>query len=278
MVTPSNSPAEGNIEPRKPSITDENAEESISVDPVSLLPDLPPVPRVNATLIGGTLAKLDRVRDRVVVKVFGGGNMMVLFDPRTAVYRSGKQASIADLQQGDRIYIDTILDGDTVFARTIRLGAPRASGESQGVVVKYRPERNELTLRDSLSPNSVQVRLNSNTKFIQGGRQVSASILSPGSLVSVSFSAEGDGHDTAREIAILAVPGQHFTFSGAVVHLDLRTGLLVLKSSTDNKTYDVYLSSSITPDESLHPGATVTAVTDYDGSRYVARNLTINSQ
>jgi hypothetical protein len=124
----------------------------------------------------------------------------------------------------------------------------------------------------------VQVRLNSNTKFIQGARQVSASILSPGSLVSVSFSAEGDGHDTAREISILAVPGQHFTFSGAVVHLDLRTGLLVLKSSTDNKTYDVYLSSSITPDESLHPGATVTAVTDYDGSRYVARNLTINSQ
>ena len=278
MVSPNDNASDGNIEPRKPSITDENADESIAVDPSSLLPDLPPVPRANATLIGGTIAKLDRVRDRVIVRVFGGGNMVVMFDPRTVVYRSGTQASLADLQQGDRIYLDTILDGDTVFARTIRFGATHAGGESQGVVVKYRPERNELTLRDSLSPTAVQVYLNSNTRFVQGGRQVSASILSPGSLVTVSFSAQGDGHDTAREVSILALPGQHFTFSGAIVHIDLRTGLLVLKSSTDNKMYDVYLSSSVTPDENLHPGATVTAVTDYDGFRYVARNLTINSQ
>jgi Domain of unknown function (DUF5666) len=278
MVSPNSSANDGNIEPRKPSITDENTDDSITVDPGTLLPDLPPVPRTNATLIGGTIAKLDRVRDRVVVRVFGGGDMVVLFDPRTIVYRSGKEASLADLQQGDRIYLDTILDGSTVFARTIRLGGNHASGESQGVVVKYRPDRNELTLRDSLSPKSIQVRLNSNTRFVQGGHQVSANILSPGSLVSISFSAEGDGHDTAREVSVLAVPGQHFTFSGTVVHIDLRTGLLVMKSSTDNKTYDVYLSHSITPDENLHPGATVTATTDYDGSRYVARNLTITSQ
>jgi len=278
MVSPNSNATDGNIEPRKPSITDENTEDSITVDPSSLLPDLPPVPRENATLIGGTIAKLDRVRDRVVVRVFGGGDMAVLYDPRTVVYRGGKDASITDLQQGDRIYLDTILDGETVFARTIRLGGTRASGESRGVVVKYRPERNELTLRDSLSPKSVQVHLNSNTRVVQGEKPVSANILSPGSLVSITFSAEGDGHNTAREVSILAVPGQHFTFSGAVVHIDLRTGLVVVKSSTDNKTYDIYLSRSITPDENLHPGATVTAVTDYDGTRYVAKNLTINSQ
>ena len=278
IVSASSSATDGNIEPRKPSITDENAEDSITVEPSSLLPDLPPVPRANATLVGGTIAKLDRVRDRVVMKVFGGGDMTVLFDPRTVVYRSGKEVSIADLQQGDRVYLDTILDGDTVFARTIRLGGTRASGESQGVVVKYRADRNELTLRDSLSPKSVQVLLNSKTQVVQAGRQVSANILSPGSLVSITFSAEGDGHNIAREVSILALPGQHFTFSGAVVHVDLRTGLLVLKSSTDNKTYDLYLSPSVAPDENLHAGATVTAVTDYDGSRYVARNLTINSQ
>lgn len=278
MVSPNNSATDGNIEPRKPSITDENAEDSITVDPSSLLPDLPPVPHANATLVGGTIAKLDRVRDRVVVKVFGGGDMTILYDPRTVVYRGGKEASITDLQQGDRIYLDTILDGDTVFARTIRLGGTRASGESQGVVVGYRPERNELTLRDSLSPKSVQVHLNSNTRVVQGGKQVSANVLLPGSLVSITFSAEGNGHNTAQQVSILAVPGQHFTFSGAVVHIDLRTGLVVVKSSTDNKTYDIYLGRSITPDENLHPGTTVTAVTDYDGTRYVARNLTINSQ
>jgi len=273
--------ADGNtapIEPRKPSIAEETADDSITVDPSSLLPELPPVPRANATLVGGTIRKLDSVRDRVVVSVFGGGEMTVLFDPRTAVYRQGKAAGITDLHQGDRVYLDTILDGTTVFARTIRLGAPRASGESQGTVVKYRPEQNELLLRDSLSPNSIRVRVNSATQFVQGGRPVSANTLLPGALVAITFSAEGDGHNTAHQISILALPGQHFTFSGEVLHIDLRTGLLVLKSSTDNKTYDVYLSPSSTPDENLHPGTRVTAVTDFDGSRYITRNLTIDSQ
>ena len=278
MVSPGSEGTGAAIEPRKPSITDESPEESITVDPSSLLPDLPPVPRANATLVGGIVSKLDRVRDRVVVSVFGGGQMTVLFDPRTNVYRAGKEASIADLQQGDRVYLDTILDGTTVFARSIRLGAPVASGESQGVIVKYRPERNELTLRDSLSPNSIRVRVDSKTQFTQDGRTVSGNTLMAGALVSITFAPEGVGHDIARQISILARPGQHFTFSGQVVHIDLRTGLLVLKSATDNKTYDIYLSPSAGPDENLHNGATVTADTDFDGSRYVARNLTINSQ
>ena len=278
MVSPRNEATGAAIEPRKPSITDETTDDSITVDPSSLLPDLPPVPRANATLVGGTISKLDRVRDRVIVSVFGGGQMTVLFDPRTNVYRAGKQANIADLQQGDRVYLDTILDGTTIFARTIRLGAPTASGESQGVIVKYRPERNELTLRDSLSPNSVPVSLDSSTRFTQDGKVVPANTLLAGSLVAITFAPSGNGHDLARQISILARPGQHFTFSGQVVHIDLRTGLLVVKSSTDNKTYDIYLSPSATPDENLRNGATVTAVTDYDGSRYVARNLTINSQ
>lgn len=278
MVSPKNEGAGAAIEPRKPSIIDETPNESITVDPSSLLPDLPPVPRANATLVGGTIAKLDRVRDRVVVSVFGGGQMTVLFDPRTNVYRSGKQVTLADLQQGDRIYLDTILDGTKVFARTIRLGAPTSSGESQGVVVKYRPERNELTLRDSLSPNSVRVRLDSSTRFTQDGKTVPVNTLSAGTLVSITFAPEDNGHSLARQVSILARPGQHFTFSGQVVHIDLRTGLLVVKSSTDNKTYDIYMSPSANPDENLHNGTTVTAITDYDGSRYVARNLTINSQ
>src|SRR5215469_8290888 len=75
MVTPKSDPGEasGNIEPVKPAITDVSADDSIAVDPSSLLPDLLPVPHTNATLVGGTLERLDRVRDRVVVRVFGGG-------------------------------------------------------------------------------------------------------------------------------------------------------------------------------------------------------------
>ena len=104
------------------------------------------------------------------------------------------------------------------------------------------------------------------------------SALVPGSLVSISFGSDGAGHNTASEISILAQPGTHYTFAGEVVHIDLRTGLVVLRSSTDNKTYEVYLNTSITPDENLHPGALITVVADFDGSRYLARNLSLNSQ
>lgn len=277
VADPATTGAQPAIEPIKP----DNAKEddaSIMVDPASLLPDLPPVPRAHATLVGGTLEHLDRVRDQLTVRVFGGGQVKALFDPRTHVYRGTKEVTLADLHQGERIYLDTILDGSNVFARNIRLKADAAVGESQGVVLRYRANRNDMTIRDGLSPAPVQVRLSPSTKFLQGGRQVASSVLVPGTLVAVTFDSQGNGHDVAREISILALPGTRYIFSGEVAHLDLRRGLLVLNSSTDHKTYEVYLDPSSTPDDNLQPGAVVTAETNFENSRYVVRNLTINSQ
>src|SRR5712691_7446980 len=168
------SPAESSIKPVPAAEPDPSTEADIVADPASLLPDLPPVPRAKATLIGGTVERLDRVRDRVTVRIFGGGRMNVLFDPRTRVYRGTAQATIADLKVGERVYLDTILDGDTVFARSVRLKTTPALGESQGVVVKYRSDRGELTVRDSISPQPVRVRLNSSTRFLRGDRAVTA--------------------------------------------------------------------------------------------------------
>ncbi len=250
----------------------------IIADPASLVPDLPPIPGTKTTLIGGTVERLDRVRDQVTVRVFGGGRMKILFDPRTKVYRGSAEAKIADLRQGDRIYLDTLLDGDTVFARSIRLKTVQAVGESQGVVLKYGSGHDELTIRDVLSPTPVRVRLTSSTRFLQGGQPVSASILSEGCLVAVSFGSEGAGHDVAREISILALPGSRYTFAGQIVHLDLRTGLVAIKSSTDQKTYEIYLDPSVAPNDNLHAGAVVSVVTNFDGSRYTARSLTITPQ
>ena len=267
----------GAIEPRKPSVSESSEDASISVDAASLLPDLPPVPPERATLVGGTLERLDHVRDRLTVRLFGGGGKQtVLFDPRTQVFRGGKTASIADLREGERLYLDTILDGSTVFARTIRLDASRATGESQGLVMNYRSDRGELTYRDSLSPDPVKVRVTSATKVKQGDRAANISALVPGSLISIGFTSDGAGRNTANEISILALPGTRYTFAGEVVHIDLRSGLLVLNSSTDHKTYEVYLSPSATPDDNLHPGANVTVVTNYDGSRYVVRDISIS--
>src|ERR1700733_1025055 len=92
-----------------------------AVDPASLLPDLPSLPPAKASLIGGTIERLDRVRDQLTVHVFGGSKMRVYFDTRTRIYRDGVEASASDLHQGDRISVDTILDGSLVFARNIRL-------------------------------------------------------------------------------------------------------------------------------------------------------------
>ena len=276
MVSPG--APESNIKPAPPAPADTSDEVDIVADPASLLPDLPPVPSAKATLIGGTIEKLDRVRDQITVKVFGGGRMKVLIDPRTRILLAGTTtASIADLRQGQRVYLDTILDGTTVFARSIRLKTSATLGESQGVVVNYRADRGELTIRDSISPSALRVRLNPSTRFTQGDKTVPGSTLTTGSLVALKFSSEGNGHEVAREIAILALPGTRYTFTGQVVHVDLRTGLLVINSSTDHKTYEVYLNPSVAPDENLHTGATVTVIANFEGSRYVARNLTIDS-
>lgn len=274
------SSTERSIEPVRPAASEasKDIDPDIVADPASLLPDLPPVPRAKATLIGGTVERLDRVRDRVTVRVFGGSRVNIFFDPRTRVYRGGAEASIADLREGERVYLDTILDGDTVFARNIRLKGSQAVGESQGVVLKYTAERGEMTVRDAISPMPVRVRVASSTQFLQGGQKVPARTLSEGCLVAVKFDAEGNGHEVAREISILALPGTGYTFAGQVVHVDLRTGLLVINSSTDRKTYEVYLDPSVTPNENLHAGAVVTVVTNFEGSRYVARSVTIDSQ
>jgi hypothetical protein len=256
-----------------------DADTDLVADPATLLPDLPAVPRAKATSVGGTVERLDRVRDQVTVRVFGGGRMNILFDPRTHIYCGEAEATLADLHNGERVSIDTILDGSTIFARNIRLKATQARGESQGVVLKYRADRGELTVRDAISPAPVRVRLDSTTRCLQNGRAVPVSTLLAGSLVAIQFNYEGNGgEDVAREVSILALPGTAYTFVGQITHLDLRSGLLVIESSTDRKTYEIYLDPSAAPDENLHVGAGVTAVTTFDGSRYLARSLTIDSR
>jgi hypothetical protein len=250
----------------------------VTLDPASLLPDLPPLRLAKASLIGGTISKLDRVRDQFTVQVFGGGKMQIAFDTRTHIYNNGAPGSTSDLRKGDRIYVDTVLDGSTIFAKTIRLKTSTSAGESQGVVIGYRADAGELELRDLLSPRPLKMRLTPQTRIIDGDRAASASKLSPGTLVAVKFGAQNSS-DVASEVSILAVPGARFTFVGTVTAVDFRLGLLVLSSSVDHKTYELSFDPSLIPaDESLRPGADVTVLSRFDGNRYVARTVTVNSQ
>lgn len=283
-LTPSTSgiqPINGNgapLTPSTPSIQPLDDNVDVTIDPARLLPDLPELPRSKASFIGGTIDKLDRVRDQITVQVFGGGKMKIAFDTRTHIYQNSALASPSDLRPGDRVYIDTILDGSTVFAKTIRRKTTSA-GESQGVVVSYRSDNGELEIRDMLSPRPLKIRLTSQTRLIHGDHAARVGELSAGTLVAVKFGPQQDGSDVAREVSVLAVPGARFTFVGTITAVDLRLGLLVLTSSIDHKTYELSLEPSLaTVDDSLRPGADITVLARFDGSRYVAHTVTINSQ
>jgi hypothetical protein len=251
----------------------------VVIDPASLLPDLPKLPNAKASLIGGTIGRLDRVRDQITVQVFGGGKMKISFDPRTHIYHDGVEASLSDLRQGDRVYVETILDGSNVFARAIRLKTSTFAGESQGIITTYRADKGELQIRDALAPRTVKIRITSQTRIIEGDHSASASKLGPGTLVAIKFGPRQDGGEVAREVSVLATPGASFTFAGQVTAIDLRLGLLVLTSSTDHKTYEIYLDPSVEGvDDNLRPSAEVTVLTRFQGDRYVARSVTVNSR
>lgn len=204
--------------------------------------------------------------------------MKIFFDPRTHIYLGSEQGSTSDLHQGDRVYVDTILDGSLVFAKNIRLKNTVSAGQSQGIVTSYRSDKGELVLRDVLSPRPLKVRLNPQTKIVQGGQPVSSGALVSGTLVTVKFGPQQDGRDIAQEISVLATPGASFTFAGRVTGLDMRLGLLVINSSTDNKTYEIYFDPAVVNiDDNLRQAADVTVLTRFDGSRYEARSVTVNS-
>lgn len=274
LTTPSEEPAE----PATATNTRAATEVENPVDPASLIPDLPAIPKQNASLIGGTIAKVDRLRDHMVVQTFGGGKMKISFDPRTHFFRGSVEGTPYDLKVGDRVYVDTELDGDAVFARNIRVKGAAAAGEGQGTVISYRSDRGELLVRDALSPQALKVRVTPETRVLKDGKQAGAYQLERGSLVALKFGAQQDGRDVAREISILAVPGGSFTFAGTVTAINLRLGIIVIHSSTDNKTYEIYVDPAVMPaDNVLQEASDVTILARFDGSRYVARTVTVNS-
>jgi len=243
------------------------------------LPDLPPVPKGKASLMGGTIRKLDHVRDQMTLDFFGGGSGKILFDGRTRVLRDGSPSTLKELKAGDRVYLETVLDGTTVFARNIRVVIQSGQGHSDGQVLNYRPETGELTVRDALSPEPLKLRLTADSEVLREGRKVAASELREGTLIAAEFLPSGSDKSapTARRISILAQPGAQLAFSGRIVMLDLHTGLLVLLNPQDGKNYEVYLDPAASAKrETLHEGAEVTVNTRFDGSRYAVNSISIN--
>jgi hypothetical protein len=247
----------GTIAPPKPQ----------SPDP---LLDLPPVPTAGATLVGGIVEKLDRVRDRVVVRPFGGGKIEIAFDPRTKFLRGEQAAAARDLRPGERVHIETVNQGSRIFAKKIHLGLAGAPGEAHGQVVAYDVANGTISVNDELSARPVQFRIDKSTRL--GGQA-----LGVGSLVEVNF-IPGSNRAWAREVNVLASPGASFTFVGRITYLDLASRSLVVASSTDDKKYAIKFNpQQVNAWERLHEGTNVTVKAKFDGENYTAEDVAVMS-
>ncbi len=240
--------------------------------------DLLPQPRGQTTLVGGTVRLLDHVRDQVTVRVFGGRDMVVLFDDRTHFFRDGLAASPGDLQIGARVYLDTAMAGSGIFARSVRILTQSANGQSNGQLQSYDAASGDLVLRDMLAPEPANFRLAPDATVLRDGKPASPADLRPGSLVSLKFRPSVKGPGVVREVTILAGPGETFTFAGRISHLDLHLGLLVLVDPQNSKSYDIHFDPQMSGvEDRLHEGGDVTVTTTFDGTQYTANSIVVNA-
>jgi len=237
--------------------------------------DLPPLPSGKVTLIGGTVTSLDEVMNQMKLQPFGTKKeMRVHLDSRTRFFRDGTSITEREIKQGQRVYLDTMLNGDRVFAKTIWIRSSAEEGNSRGQVIEVDLQRNTLTLRDELTDQSIKLQLSPHTAIRRGTQQGSLTDLTPGSLISLSFGPQRD----VREIDMLAAPGSVFTFAGQITYLDVSRKLIAIANQSDKKSYDIYMDA-IAPSmlRQMREGLNVSVSAVFDGSRYAARSMDYQS-
>ena len=237
--------------------------------------DLPPLPPGKVTLIGGTVTRLDEVMNQMRLRPFGTKKeMRVHLDTRTRFFRDGTAITERDIKEGQRVYLDTMLNGDRVFAKTIWIRSSVEEGNSRGQIAEVDPQHNSLTLRDELTEQTIKLQISSHTAIRRGTQPGSLTDLAPGALVSLSFGPQRD----VREINILATPGSVFTFAGPITYLDVSRKLIAIANQSDKKTYDIYMDA-VSPNtlRQLREGLNVSVSAVFDGSRYAARSVDYQS-
>ncbi|HLW53068.1 MAG TPA: DUF5666 domain-containing protein [Candidatus Angelobacter sp.] len=240
--------------------------------------DPPPFPKGQTTLVGGVISSVDRVRNHMNLAVFGGGHWTIYFDERTHIFRKGIETTQLALKKGERVYVDTMLDNNKhdIFARNIRVGAATAPAYAAGQIVEVHGKQREVLFRDSIGGETVRFNVAQDALISNGSRPAAFQDLHPGSLVKVKFAPERADRGVAKEIAIVAAPGSSFTFFGVVTFLDTHRGIMALRSPGDNKTYDLHFQpAKADPERRLAVGAEVNAVATFDGTSYMAQQITV---
>src|ERR1051325_6027260 len=238
--------------------------------------DPAPVPRTTTTLVGGTISKIDRMRNRMTVHVFGGSHWTVNFDERTHIFHNGAETTQLAIKKGERVYVDTQLDNNRhdIFARNIRVGVAELPADADGQIIAIDPKHNELTLRDALNSVPVRFAVDPETRISNGQTPAAFKDVKPGTLVHVRFAASSPNRGLAREVSIIAVPGSTFTFSGKVTFLDLHRGLIAVQNSTDDKNYEIHFEpSAVTNRNELGIGRDVLIRATFEGARYMAQSV-----
>jgi hypothetical protein len=238
-----------------------------------------PLPKTRPTLIGGTAARVDHIRNRLTIQPFGGGPKLKVFvDERSHIYRNGEETTVLGIRKGDRVYVDTMLDGARVFAKNVRVQTENGVAEVRGQVTGVNPEKGTITVRDELSSQPVTVAVGSSTKFSAAKGSATSNDLQPGSLVDVQFARGKDKRDVAQEVVLLAKPGDTYVFSGVVTNIDLRTNTLALENRSDDQTYELHFDESAVDDKSkLKVGSEVTAHAVFNGKQYNANDLQLQA-
>jgi hypothetical protein len=235
---------------------------------------VPKLPSGKTSIIGGRVSKIDGIHNKIGVKIFGGGGTWELtFDERTHFFRDGNETTFEKIQKGDRVYVDTMLDDRGLLARSVRVITQTGPAYARGQVTSA--EGNMLEIIDNVSRQPLRVQVDKETQVVREGRSAGVADVHPGSLIVVQFMPDKENRGIAREITILAAPGESFTFAGKVTHLDVSTGQLAVENRTDNKTYDIAIDDKKDIPSNLMIGTEVNIAAVFDGRHYKANRIDV---
>jgi hypothetical protein len=239
--------------------------------------DVPPLPKSKVTLVGGTVRSIDQIRNRMTVDTFGGGKMKFVFDERSHIFRDGVETTQLAIKKGDRVYVDSQLDGPKVFARTVRVITQLTPADADGQLLSYDQRRGVISMRDRLSSQPIRFALNKDTKILKDNEQPgSQADLRPGALLGVQFSPDRANRGVAQKITVLAVPGASFRFAGRVTNLDVKNSVMAIENASDGKNYEVAFDrSDVNGRDDLGVGAEVNVIATFQGDKYLAREMTV---
>ncbi len=242
---------------------------------------IPPLPAGKSTILGGAIRDVDPVLDRFTLRIVGEKPIKILFDERTQVFMDGKKIPLSDLRPTSHASVQTTLDGTSVFALSVHILSQLQQGDYRGEVVSYNPSTGDLELAGGQGGQPIRFSVSSAASFIRKGQgsfvasQSGPSDLQKGSLVAIEFEPDGKGRGTITKVTVLATPGSQFVFSGNLIALDMHTGTMVVLDPTNNQNYQIeFNASSMASMPDVRPGQRVRVTAEYDGTRYLAHDVT----